>query len=147
MCICACMHLTILKHFLCMFCDLYMCRNNLKVSFLNFCKGINKLSLTPLCALECMEVLRPHLMFKSNLYNVFKHHVLVHAFTHTFPVLWGQILFLETNWKQWTGHIYPDCNGDNDIKGQCSIANSIIANSKKKRNLKRLECSMSHVHV
>ena len=46
MCLCACMHLTILKQFFCMFCDLYMCRNNLKLSLLNFCKGINKLSLT-----------------------------------------------------------------------------------------------------
>ena len=35
-----------LKTFFCMFCDLYMCRNNLKVSFLNFFKGINNLSLT-----------------------------------------------------------------------------------------------------
>ena len=29
-----------------MFCDLYMCRNNLDVLFLNFCKWINKLILT-----------------------------------------------------------------------------------------------------
>ena len=29
-----------------MFSDLYMYRNNLKVLFLNFCKGINKLSVT-----------------------------------------------------------------------------------------------------
>ena len=44
--LCACTHVRILVMFFCIFCDLYMCRNNLEVLFLNFCKWINKLILT-----------------------------------------------------------------------------------------------------
>ena len=35
-----------------MFCDLYMCWNNIELLFIYFCKGINNLT-DPLDALEC----------------------------------------------------------------------------------------------